>query len=42
MISHGASLVLVQVAKGLGTVYALLGLAAFLHFPAISSTLRLA
>ena len=32
MISHGASLVLVQVAKGLGTVYALLGLAAFLHF----------
>ena len=32
MISHGASLVLVQVAKGLGTVSALLGLAAFLHF----------
>ena len=32
MISHGASLVLVQVAKGLGTMYALLGLAAFLHF----------
>ena len=32
MTSHGAILVLIQVAKGLGTVYALLGLAAFLHF----------
>ena len=31
MISHELSLVLVQAAKSLGTVYALLGLAAFLY-----------